>query len=331
MTALPEFRLFRPDSAAEAAKLSSTHDNARFLAGGTDLMVNVRRGLEIPETVIDLTSIAEMQEIARDDGDRPGWRIGAGVTLAKLLAHRELMAELPVIGEAAGKIAATSHREVGTVGGNLCLDTRCVFYNQSDWWRAANDFCLKYNGDTCHVAKSGEQCFAAFSGDLAPALLVLGAEIEIAGPAGTRTMPLNDLYQEDGMAHLTLQDHELLTRVFVPAQEGVTGGYRKARVRQAIDFPLAGVAVAFKQEAGKISWLNVALTGVSMKPVLVTGTEALAGVALDEAVAEKILALIPKQIQPMTSTFTPPGYRRKVTANMTRRLVGELFAAAQSA
>lgn len=327
MTALPEFQLFRPQTAAEAATLSATHDNARYLAGGTDLMVNVRRGLEVPDTVIDLTSIAEMQEIGFVEGGRPGWRIGAGVTLAQLLAHDELMAALPIVGEAAGKIAATSHREVGTVGGNLCLDTRCVFYNQSDWWRAANDFCLKYNGDTCHVAKSGEQCFAAFSGDLAPALLVLGAEIEIAGPAGTRIMPLNDLYREDGMAHLTLCDHELLTRVMLPVQKNITGGYRKARVRQAIDFPLAGVAVAFAQSGGRLDWIKVALTGVSMKPVLVDGTDALTGMELDEMVADKILALIPKQIQPMTSTFTPPGYRRKVTANMTRRLVGELFAA----
>ena len=133
--------------------------------------------------------------------------------------------------------------QLGTVGGNLCLDTRCIYYNQSEWWRRANGYCLKKRGDTCHVAPQGKRCHAAFSGDLAPALLVLGAEIDIAGPDGVRRIPLAELYVEDGRAHLALQPDEIVVAVRLPANP-LASTYQKVRVRGAIDYPLAGVAVA---------------------------------------------------------------------------------------
>src|SRR5450755_646796 len=194
MDRLPEFRLLRPVDLAEAVQLIAK-PGARVLAGGTDLLPNLRRGLEQPTTLVELGGVAGLSEIAFDSD---GLAIGAGVTLATLATDTRIAGPYRAIAEAAREVAGPQHRHAATVGGNLCLDTRCVFYNQSAWWRAANDFCLKRGGQTCHVAPQGQRCHAAFSGDLAPSLLVLGAEIDIAGAKGQRRIPLSELYVEDG-------------------------------------------------------------------------------------------------------------------------------------
>ena len=176
---------------------------------------------------------------------------------------------LPVLAEAAATVAGPGHRTVATLGGNLCLDTRCVFYNQSEWWRRANEYCLKHGGDTCHVAPQGKHCHAAFSGDLAPALIVLGAEVEIVGPRGVRRLPLADLYVDDGAAHLALGAGRDSSPAFAfpRSRRRARAGYRKARARGAIDFPLAGVAARVEMRDGRIGGLRVALTGHQRAPV----------------------------------------------------------------
>lgn len=324
MEFMPEFRTLRPASLAEALEARTAAPGARFIAGGTDLVPNIRRGIVAPETVIDLNGIAEMRMIeALEDG---GIRIGAAVTLAELIDNARLAKAYPGLITAAGEVAANSHREAGTVGGNLCLDTRCVFYNQSEWWRRSNSYCLKSRGEICHVAPKGNHCFAAFSGDLAPALIVLAAEVEIAAPGGGRTMPLTEIYRDDGMDHLALDQNEVVAAVRIPAGDPeLRTGYVKVRVRSSIDFPLAGVAVGLKRDGDALSDLRVALTGTNSMPLLVAGTEALAGKPLDDAALETLDSLVRKQIQPMNSTFTPPGYRRRVVSNLTRKLVRELY------
>ncbi|MDH3242649.1 MAG: 4-hydroxybenzoyl-CoA reductase subunit beta [Alphaproteobacteria bacterium] len=314
----------RPASLAEALEARAQQPDARFIAGGTDLVPNIRRGIVAPKTVIDLNGIAEIRSIeSQEDG---GSRIGAAVTLAELIADARIAAAYPGVIAAAASVAANSHREAATVGGNLCLDTRCVFYNQSEWWRRSNSYCLKSRGETCHVAPKGDHCFAAFSGDLAPALIVLGAEIEIAAPGGGRTVPLTAIYRDDGMDHLALGPDEVLAAVRIPAPDpGLRTGYVKVRVRSAIDFPLAGVAAALKRDGDSIGGLKVALTGTNSMPLLVSGTEALTGKPLDDAALQTLDGLIRKQIQPMNSTLTPPGYRRRVVSNLTRRLVLDLY------
>jgi 4-hydroxybenzoyl-CoA reductase subunit beta len=322
MEYLPEFRLHRPGTVAEAVDLVRQHPGARFVAGGTDLIVNLRRGMVATETLLDLTGIAEIATVEDRDG---GLRIGAGVRLADLAADASVRARYPVLAEAAAAVAGPTHRQAATVGGNLCLDTRCVYYNQSEWWRRSNDYCLKYRGEVCHVAPSGRHCFAAYSGDLAPALLVLKAEVELAGPAGKRTIPLDELFADDGRAHLRLAPDELLTAVHLAPANGVTTGYAKARVRGSIDFPLAGVAVALGRDKEALTDLRIALTGTNSRPILVAGTDAFLGRPLDDPVLDALARLMSKQMQPMTSTFTPPGYRRRVVANLTRRLVRQLY------
>ncbi len=321
MEYLPDFTVLRPASIEDAVNQYQAHPEARYLAGGTDLMVNIRRGIEAPETLIELGGIEEMTRI-EETGN--GYRIGAGVTLDTLLRHSAITNAYPAIAEAAAEVAAPTHRQVATVGGNLCLDTRCVFYNQSEWWRGANNYCLKNLGDTCHVAPSGKQCFAAFSGDLAPALLVFHAEAELIGPEGRRTIPLGDLYADDGAAHLLLRRGEILAAVLLPEAGGLRSGYAKARVRESIDFPLAGVAMALGGDGGGLADVRLAVTGLKSRPVLLEGTDALNGHAPDEEALDTLTALLPKQIKPMTSTFTPPGYRRKVAANLCRALANRL-------
>lgn len=324
MEFLPDFTVLRPTDVETAITGFTTQANARYIAGGTDLMVNIRRGIAEPETLIDLSGIPEMSTIEEDG--KGGFRIGASVTLNQLLKHKTLCTDYTAIKEAAAEIAAPTHRQVATVGGNLCLDTRCIFYNQSEWWRNANNYCLKYQGDVCHVAPSGQDCFAAFSGDLAPALMVFNAEVEIVGTNGHRTLALRDLYENDGRNHLRLEPGEILTSVLLPAAKGMTSGYAKARVRQSIDFPLAGAAMAVRKNGTGLEELRLALTGIKSCPVLVEGTGAFRGKKMDDAALDALTALLPKQIKPMTSTFTPPGYRRKVVANLSRSLAVRLIA-----
>ena len=200
MDALPAFSLLRPTTLDEALKARAANPDSRALGGGTDLTVNIRRGIVAPAVLIEMNNVAELRAIQADANTI---EVGASVTLAELSEHPAVRKHYPVVAQAAHEIAGPTHRIMGTVGGNLCLDTRCIYYNQSEWWRDANDHCLKTTGTMCHVApKSRGVCFATFSGDLAPAFLTLNAEVDLAGPEGRRTVPLNDdLYRPCAAGH----------------------------------------------------------------------------------------------------------------------------------
>jgi len=321
MRPIPEFQLLRPKTVMEAASLLQ-RPGARLLAGGTDLLPNLRRGLLDPRCLIDLTPMAGFDGI---EGHPGPWRLGAGVTLATLERHAGLAQALPALVHAASQVAGPGHRSAATLGGNLCQDTRCVFYNQSAWWRAANGGCLKLQGDTCHVAPQGRHCHAAYQGDLAPALLAYGAEVEIVGTETRGRRPLAELYRDDGAAHLTLGPTELVAAVHVPAPHpGQVSAYRKVRMRGAMDFPLAGVAVALRMEGGLLAELAVGLSGTNSRPLRLDGTDALLGRAVDEATLEALARLVRKQASPMRSTVTPSNHRRLVAAATVQRLVREL-------
>lgn len=310
----------QPATVAEAVQAFVQNDGAQYLAGGTDLIVNMRRGIRQPSALIELNSIQEMRGIREVDGSL---RIGANTTLAEMIENRHLIGAHAVLAAAAGMVAGPTHREVATVGGNLCLDTRCIYYNQSVWWRSANDYCLKNGGDVCHVAPNTTQCFACYSGDVAPAALVLGAKIELIGPDGARTILLRDLYREDGASHLSLRWGEIVTAMIVPAAPNLRTGYEKVRVRGAMDFPLVGVAIALRREVDTLKDLFVAFTGTNSRPLLIEGTENLTGKSLDVAAANKLLT---RQIKPVRSTTVSYLYRRKVASNVARRLARRLWA-----
>lgn len=320
-TPLPRFQFARPRTVNEAIAASG-QPGSRFIAGGTDLLVNMRRGISGPGVLVDLSGIAELAEI-KTNGN--GITIGSGVTIAALARNTVVAGQYRALAQAAETIAGPGHRVMGTVGGNLCLDTRCIYYNQSEWWRSANAYCLKSRGDVCHVAPQGQRCHAAFAGDLAPALLALGAEIDISGARGARRISLSQLYVEDGKAHLALAEGELIAAVHLPA-DPPPSAYAKIRTRGAIDFPLAGVAVALATSEAGIASLRVALTGTNSRPFLLAGTEAFANRSVDDKLLLEIDRLVQKQVQPMRTTITSANYRRLAAASLARRLLADLAA-----
>ena len=336
MDALPQFELLRPRTLDDVIKARADHPGSRMLGGGTDLVVNIRRGIVAPPALIDVNHVAELRAIK---ADARALEIGAAVTLAELAAHPQVLRHYPVVAQAAGFIAGPTQRNMGTVGGNLCLDTRCLFYNQSEWWRSANNHCLKTSGDICHVApKSRGICFATYSGDLAPALLTLNAEVDLAGPGGKRTIALDRLYigysrQDqpitetlgDGKYYLALRPGEFVTAVRASSTPGLRSAYDKIRIRRSIEYPVTGVAVALRRDGDTLAELRVAFTGTNPRPVLLEGTAALCGGALDARVFKGLDDLGRDQIMSMKTTFTPGHYRRRVAGVLARRLVAKLF------
>ena len=321
--ALAELRLAQPTTLKEAIATLLSHPRSRVVAGGTDLLVNIRRGISRPDLLVDISGIGELAKINSNDG---GMTIGACVTIASIAGNAAVGTRYRALAQAAGAIAAPGHRNLGTLGGNLCLDTRCIYYNQSEWWRKANSYCLKNRGYICHVAPQGKRCHAAFSGDLAPALLVLGAEVDIVGTQGVRRVPLQELYVEDGKAHLALADGELVAGVHLPANPPMSA-YAKVRVRGAIDYPLAGVAVSLAPSGAGIGSLRIALTGTNSCPLLLSGTYAFAHRSVDDKLLQEIDRLVQKQVQPMRTTLASANYRRVSAAALARRLTASLFAA----
>jgi 4-hydroxybenzoyl-CoA reductase subunit beta len=329
---LPQFKLLRPRSVEEAINYLGTHrGNVRVLAGGTDLIPSMRQKLFEPGLVLDLRGIGAMRGIkAGSDG---GVQIGALTTLHAIERSELLRQHYSVLTEAASTVASPVLRNMGTIGGNICLDTRCLWYNQSLPWRKGCGFCIKKDGDLCHVAPGGTKCWAAFSGDTPPALLCLDAEIEIAGPAGVRRERLADFYTGLGDNYRQLQTDELVTLVFLPAAAaGYRGVYRKLRVRGSIDYPLAGVAVVMKlssngKSVGHIADARIGITAVNPAPLLVKGaSELLAGRVLDDTLAEAVGDLAAKTAKPLTTSALTPEYRREMIRVFTKRAV---LAAAQ--
>jgi 4-hydroxybenzoyl-CoA reductase subunit beta len=378
MQSLPQFELKRATSLAQAVAWLAADPRARLHAGGTDLLPNLRRGIEHAPVLVDLSAVHGLSDITHSD---TGMALGARVTLARLATDASIAQQFPVLAQAARAVAGPAHRSAATLGGNLCLDTRCVFYNQSEWWRRANQHCLKrppggahaaaprgglgspaepdlprLDGTVCHVAPQGRHCHAAFSGDLAPALLVLGAEVDLASERGTRRVPLAGLYRDDGAAHLTLAHDEVLIEVHLPAAPpGQRCGYRKARTRAAMDFPLAGVACALTLQGGRlgvgdasdagevsdvngvsdasgvIADLRVAITGTNSNPFLLAGCDEFAGRRVDAELLAQLGKRVQKQVSPMRSSVTPSNYRRLAAAALAQRLVLELAGAAKRA
>ena len=316
---LPEFQLARPRTLPEAMAFLREHENTRILAGGTDLLPSMRQKLFAPDHVLDIGCIPELKGI-RETGQ--GTEIGALTALAEIEHSSFLREHYPVLVEAAKTVASPLLRNMGTIGGNICLDTRCLWYNQSLAWRKSCGFCIKKDGDLCHVAPGGTKCWAAFSADTPPALLCLDAEIEIVSAAGARRIPLCDFYTGDGATHRKLQPQELLTRIFLPrGATGYHGTYRKLRIRGSIDYPLAGVAVAMRKSNGHVEDIRIGITAVNPAPVLVKGLDSILNGELNEATAEAIGELAARTAKPLTTSALTPEYRREMIRVFTKRAV----------
>src|SRR5437879_2852789 len=319
---LPSFKFLRPRSLRQAVDYLARHGNdLAILAGGTDLLPSMKQKLFTPAYVMDIRGIEEIQGIHVRPG--AGMEIGALTPLSAIEDSESIRRNYRVLHEAAMTVASPILRNMGTLGGNICLDTRCVWYNQSLQWRRSCGFCIKKDGDLCHVAPGGKFCWAAFSGDTPPALLCLNAEIEIVGPAGVRRIALHEFYTGLGDSYRRLQPNELVTRVFLPeSSANYRGVYRKLRVRGSIDYPLAGVAVVMKRSNGHIVDARVGITAVNPAPMRVLGgREMLTGRALDEGVAKSVSDLAARTAKPLTTSALTPEYRREMIRVFTKRAV----------
>ncbi len=326
---LPAFELVHPMNAEEAVAVLAAHGpDALIVAGGTDLVPNLRAGLFSPRVLVDIKSIRDLSYIkfGKLDAEK-GMEIGALTTLTEIAESAEVREHYPVLSEAAATVASPVLRNMGTIGGNICLETRCVWYNQSEFWRESIGYCLKKDGDVCHVAPGGKFCWAVWSGDTAGALIALDAEIEILGPNGARRLPLAGFYKGDGMDRIHLAKNEILTRVFLPAAlAGYRGSYRKLRVRNSIDYPLAGVAVAMKVENGVCHDARIGLVAAAPAPLRVAGVaEALEGRKYDAALIAEIEQSIVRTGKPLSTSLSTPEYRREMLQVYARRSLVQIW------
>ena len=265
---LPEFNYIAPHSLTEACSiLEEMGGKALPLAGGTDLMLHLKERLKLPKYLVDLRGIPGLDGISYDH--EQGLLLGSLVTLRHLAAAPVVKGNYPVLAQAALEVATAQIQAMGTVGGNICQDCLCLYYNKSAVSNNGLERCLKAGGDVCHTVKGSKKCWATFCSDLAPVFLALGAKIKIADREGERTMPLADLYSGDGRRPLTLRPGQLLTHIIVPPQVQPSGAvYLKLRVRKSIDYPALGVAVSIRPADGGRK-VAVALTGVEKKPLLI--------------------------------------------------------------
>ncbi len=324
---LDPFELHRPTSVDETVRLAGElAGRFDYLAGGTDLLPNYKMHINLRPHLVALEDVGELA------GHSEG-RLGAMCRLADLERDRDLAATWPALGEAVAEVATPLVRASGTVGGNLLVETRCFFFNQSYFWRASLGFCLKADGDRCHVVPQKETCYATFSGDLAPALLVADAEVEVAGAGGRRRMPLGELYDlaGDGIRRVRLAPGELLVAVHLPAAaRGRQGRYLKLRVRPAYDFPELGVAVAGRwQPDGRVRELRLAVGGAEPHPRRFDElTAPLDGERLDDARRRELGEEVARRVRPVHNTFLLPDYRRKMIAVYVRRALADAEARA---
>ena len=285
MIRLPRFRYHAPTSLIEAAsRLADAPGETMILAGGTDLIPNMKRRQQEPRVLIGLRQIAELRTI--ENG--AGFRIGAGVTLTDLAHDARIQRACPGLFQAAAQVATPHLRNMATIGGNLCLDTRCTYYDQSYEWRQAINFCMKKDGKTCWVATSSPRCLAVSSTDTAPMLQALGASVRLMSATAERSIGIADLYANDGMHYLTRQPNEILADITVPDPAGWRSAYWKLRRRGSFDFPVAAAAVAAKIGGdGQIEDVRIVLGAVASRPMASPAAETLLrGARLtDEAIA----------------------------------------------
>lgn len=345
MLRLPRFRMEVPATLDDAARVlrelgAGQQDPGRtgtpgmkvlIVAGGTDVYPNMKRRQLTPEVLVSLR-----RAVARDvraDGPASGVTIGAGATLSSVGSHPVVRSRYAALAMAAGLVSTPQLRNMGTIGGNVCLDTRCNWYDQSQFWRTAEGFCMKTHPNVvCRVATSSPRCLAVASADTVPALLALGAKARVRNADGERTVDLGELYREDGIRYLTIARDEIVSAVELPPSEGWRSTYRKLRDRGSFDFPIVGLAAAVRMDGGRVADARLALTAVASRPILVdAAAAALRGSRLDdEAIAAAAEAAF-KAARPMDNTSGTIAQRKRTVSVFATRTLRELRAPAAAA
>jgi 4-hydroxybenzoyl-CoA reductase subunit beta len=317
MMRLPWFEFRAPRSVAEAAKiLAGEGPQAMLIAGGTDLIPNMKRRHQSPKTLVSLRGVKELK--------KSNGALGAGLTLSELVNDGAVREKYRGLWQAAAQVATVHLRNMGTLGGNLCLDTRCNYYNQNHEWRKAIGFCLKKDGDVCWVATASKRCVAVSSTDTAPALIALGAKVKLVSTQGEREVPLAALYNNDGIDYLSRRSDEILTEVVIPS--GWTSSYWKLRRRGSFDFPLLGVAAAAKfAQDGTVEEARIALGAVASRPFLVPKVgETLVGKKLSDDVIAEAAAAVGSRAKPLDNADMDLYWRKQVTPDFVGYALREL-------
>lgn len=323
MMRLPHFRWRTPTRLDEAARiLAAEGSDAMLLAGGTDLLPNMKRRQQVPKTLIALRGVTSLQEIHADHEST----IGAGATLTAITRHPAIFERHGALWQAALQVATPHLRNMGTLGGNLCLDTRCTYYDQSLEWRKAIGYCMKKDGTTCWVAPSSDRCLAVSSTDTAPALMALGARVRLVSTSGEREVDLADLYQNDGMDYLTRRADEVLASVTLPGPPATKSCYWKLRRRGAFDFPVLSVAAAASLDAtGVVQSCRIVLGAVASRPLLVeAAAQRLIGERLTDAIIAEAAELTAQPAKPMDNTDFTLQWRKRVTAEFVTYALRDL-------
>ena len=323
MLRLPPFRYVAPPSARLAARiLADSGADAMAVAGGTDLYPNMKRRQFTPKVLVGLRRIAEGHGIVVNGA----LELGAMATLSEVSSHPAVRERWPAVARAAGLVSSPPLRNAGTIGGNLCVDTRCTYYNQTEFWRASIGYCMKKDGDVCLVAPGSDKCWALSSSDTAPVMIALGAEVTLVGTGGERRVPVRELYGPDGIAYLSKRPEEILTRVHVPDRNGWSTTYRKVRRRGSIDFPILGVAVAVRRgTAGVVEDVKIVLGAVHTAPVEARDAEEfLRGKTLDAETIEMAAGIAYKPAKPLDNADLAYAWRKRMTRIEVARALREV-------
>jgi 4-hydroxybenzoyl-CoA reductase subunit beta len=303
MLRLPKFRYLQPTSLGDAVRMISDEGpEAAFVAGGTDLYPNMKRRQQTPKVVIGLAQIEELRSAKGKPAD--GMVLGAGVTLTEVAEDRGIQDAYPAVSKAAGLISTPLLRNMGSIGGNLLLDTRCNYYNQNYEWRKGINFCMKKDGDICWVAPSSPRCWAVQSSDCAPVMVAIGAKVKLVSSSGERLLPAAELYNDDGIQHLNKRADELLTEIQLPPTNGWRATYWKLRRRGSFDFPVLGVATCLRMAGdGTVEHAKIVLGGVGSYPTEVTLAEnAIVGKKLTEETIHAAAEAAYAPVKPLDNT-----------------------------
>jgi len=326
MMRLPPFRYLAPVSVTDAVKLMADHGpEAMLVAGGTDLYPNMKRRQFEPSVLVGLRGVRDLA------GVRPaasgGLAIGAGTTLTAVSRHAQVRGRYDALATAAGVVSTPQLRNMGTLGGNVCVDTRCNYYNQTEFWRASIGYCMKKDGEICLVAPGSSRCWAVSSSDTAPVLWSLGASVRLAGPGGERTIPISALYRDDGIQYLANHTDDTVTEILLPPADGLRSVYLKLRRRGSFDFPVLGVAAAVRMDGETVREARIVLGAVASLPREAGAASALlVGQRLTPELIERAAEAAYRPAKPLDNTDFGHPYRKKMTrvfvARALRRLAG---------
>src|SRR5437773_345631 len=333
MLRLPRFRMIEPTTWTAAATLLREHGAGAsnvaggtpsvpvmLVAGGTDLFPNMKRRQFTPQVLVSLGRVSDAREISNGTG----LRIAAGATLTEIATHPTVRAKYAALAQAAGVISTPQLRNMGTIGGNLCLDTRCNWYDQSLFWRTAEGYCMKTHPSVvCRVAPSSARCLAVASADTVPALIALGAKVTVENADGRRELDLAELYREDGIRYLAIGRDDVVVSVTLPDATGWRSTYLKLRDRNSFDFPIAGVAAAVRLEGGRVSEARIAITALASRPMAVDA-KALVGTKLDDEAIAAAVDAVHKAARPMDNTSGTISQRKRAARVFTERALRSL-------